>query len=147
MLDEEALIAWGRRVGAAAHANAVFVCLFGELGAGKSTLARAACGGAGIEGPIPSPTFTLLNMYTARDGRPFVHGDLYRLERPAQLWDLGWDDLLAADGAVFIEWAERAGSTVPADRWEIRLEMTTDPCHREVVAASLGSAPPCPEPL
>lgn len=146
MLDEAALVAWGRRIGAAAHEYGVFVSLFGELGAGKSTLARAACGGAGIDGPIPSPTFTLLNVYTARDGRPFVHGDLYRLERSTQLWDLGWDDILVAEGAVFIEWADRAGSIVPEDRWEIRLEMTTDPGVRDVVARSVGSAPPCPEP-
>ena len=62
-LDERALAAWGRRIGRIAADNAVFVCLYGALGAGKSTLARAACRGAGVTGPVPSPTFTLVNQY------------------------------------------------------------------------------------
>ena len=145
-LTEEGLASWGRRLGEVALREEVFVCLYGELGAGKSTLARAACRGAGIAGPVPSPTFTLVNVYAAPGGRPVRHADLYRLTGPEQLWDIGWEDLLAGEGMVLAEWADRAGPHLPRDRWEIRLEMSAGPGVRVVTASAIGSAPPIPAP-
>lgn len=149
-LSEVSLVRWGRRVGEAATAPGegpgVFVALHGPLGAGKTALVRAACRGAGVEGAVRSPTFTLHNHHRPPGRRPVHHVDLYRLEGPGDLDDLGWEELLTSRGAVFVEWAERAGARLPADRWEIRLSMTDDPGLRRVAARALGGALPLPEP-
>lgn len=149
-LDEETLRRWGRRLGEAAtepgEGPGLTVALFGPLGAGKTTLVRAACRGAGVEGEVRSPTYTLHNHHRPRDRRPIHHVDLYRLEGPDSLDDLGWDELVDARGAVFVEWAERAGDRLPDDRWEVRLGMAGDPDRRRVEARRLGAAPPLPRP-
>lgn len=149
-LDEETLRRWGRRLGEAAtepgEGPGLTVALFGPLGAGKTTLVRAACRGAGVEGEVRSPTFTLHNHHRPRGRRPIHHVDLYRLEGPGELDDLGWDSLLDAEGVVFVEWAERAGDRLPADRWEIRMEMADEPDLRRVEARSLGDARSVPPP-
>lgn len=147
-LDEEALARWGRRLGRAATepgpGPGVFVALEGPLGAGKSTLVRAACRGAGVEGRIRSPTFTLHNHHRPRGRRPIHHVDLYRIGGPGELDDLGWDALVDAGGAVFVEWAGRAGRRLPPDRWQIRLELTEGAARRRVTARTVGGAPPMP---
>lgn len=147
-LDEEALADWGRRLGRVATepgaGPGVFVGLTGPLGAGKTTLVRAACRGAGAEGRVRSPTFTLHNHHRPPDRRPVHHVDLYRLEGPEELDDLGWEELLEAEGPVFVEWAERAGERLPPDRWEIRLEFTDDEARRRVVVRTLGEVPDPP---
>ncbi|MFQ5529430.1 MAG: tRNA (adenosine(37)-N6)-threonylcarbamoyltransferase complex ATPase subunit type 1 TsaE [Gemmatimonadota bacterium] len=144
LLDEPRLEAWAATVGRAAGAAGVFVALYGELGAGKSTLARAACRGLGVEGPVPSPTFTLVNMHRAA-GTVVYHADLYRLDTQAMLVDAGWPDLLEADAPVFVEWADRAAGWLPADRWDVRLEFVDDPDVRLVSIAACGAAPTPPE--
>lgn len=147
-LDEETLRAWGRRLGAAAARDRVFVALFGPLGAGKSTLARAAARGAGVEGAVPSPTYTLVNEHRipGGDGATFFHVDLYRLSGGRALDEIGWDRLLAAGGPVFVEWADRAESDLPDDRWEVRLEIPADRSVRRVEVRREGAAPVPPEP-
>lgn len=122
-LTEEELVRWGRRIGAEVTAP-IFVGLKGPLGAGKSVLARAVAGGAGVHGSIPSPTYSLVHRYDAREGVEVVHLDLYRLDGPADLHELGWDELGAGPEIVLIEWPERAGDLLPEDRWEIELTPT-----------------------
>lgn len=119
-LTEEELVQWGRRIGAEVEVP-IFLGLRGELGAGKSVLARAVARGAGVEGPIPSPTFNLLFRYPARDGIVVVHLDLYRLRSPDELWELGWEELGGGPEIVLVEWPERAGPHLPDDRWDVRL--------------------------
>ncbi|MDQ7820674.1 MAG: tRNA (adenosine(37)-N6)-threonylcarbamoyltransferase complex ATPase subunit type 1 TsaE [Armatimonadota bacterium] len=102
----------GRRLGARLQPGDV-VALSGDLGAGKTVLARGIALGAGASGYIASPTFTLVREY--RGAVPVFHVDLYRLDRPEQLDDLGLDDILAGGGIVVIEWAERARHLLPAD--------------------------------
>ena len=146
-LSEPALEQWGREIGRAALGGGVFVCLYGELGAGKSTLARAACRGAGVTGPVPSPTFTLVNQYAGRDGAPVQHADLYRIDGPEGLPDMGWAGLVQSDDMVLVEWASRADGYLPQDRWAIRLQFVDDPARRRVTVRTHGSVPPVPEPL
>lgn len=89
------------------------VALKGELGAGKTTLARSILRSAAADPylEVPSPTFTLVEVYATPRGN-FWHFDLYRLETPEQVFELGWEDALA-DGIVLIEWPERLGALMP----------------------------------
>jgi tRNA threonylcarbamoyladenosine biosynthesis protein TsaE len=107
----------GRRLGKALSAGD-FVALTGELGAGKTVLVKAMAEGAGAEA-ASSPTFALVNLY--RGPVPLQHLDLYRLAGPAELFALGFDDLLAEPAATVCEWSERAQGALPADRLEIAL--------------------------
>lgn len=97
------------------------IALHGELGAGKTTLTRglvqALCG---ADEDVPSPTYTLVQAYDAPDF-PLWHFDLYRLDRPEDVNELGWDD--TQDGVAVIEWPARAGRYLPAARLDLTLEM------------------------
>lgn len=74
-----------------------------------------------MEGAIPSPTFNLVFRYPTRRDLPLVHMDLYRIEDPSELWELGWEELGASGEVVLVEWPERAKDFLPQDRWEIDL--------------------------
>ncbi len=89
------------------------VGLKGELGAGKTTLARAILRAAAGEPAliVPSPTFTLVEVYETPGGT-YWHFDLYRLETPEQVFELGWEEA-RAEGIVLIEWPERLGPLLP----------------------------------
>lgn len=123
--DRETLEAWGRAVGAALPRPAV-ITLEGDLGAGKTTLARALCDGIGVAdvSVVTSPTFSLVQQYEAPRG-PVVHVDLYRLRSSAELDALGWDELVATAPVLLVEWPERAAHTLPAGT--IGLELSHDP--------------------
>ena len=79
------------------------VLLEGDLGAGKSVLARGIARGMGIEGPMPSPTFTLMVPYEAK-GRRLYHFDLYRLSDPDEYYAAGLDEFVGGDGVAVVEW-------------------------------------------
>ena len=98
------------------------LCLYGDLGAGKTTFVQGLAAGLGFPGPVTSPTFTLIHEY--RGGRlPLLHFDMYRLSGPADLPDLGFDEYLAAaEGVVVIEWPERVTPALPPGRLDITLE-------------------------
>ena len=119
-LSETELVRWGGVVGAEVRPP-MFLLLRGPLGAGKSVLARAIARGAGVDVAIPSPTFNLLFRYPTPRGLQIVHVDLYRLSRPEELWELGWQELGARDELVVVEWPERAEELLPPDRWEVTL--------------------------
>jgi tRNA threonylcarbamoyladenosine biosynthesis protein TsaE len=142
-LSEAELSAWGERVGREASAPLV-LALRGDLGAGKSTLARAVARGAGVAHEIPSPTFNLMFCYDTPRGMRIHHLDLYRLEREDEVWDLGWAELGAPRDLVMIEWPERAEALLPAPRWEILLEETGDDTRRRVEAHPVGDPAPLP---
>jgi tRNA threonylcarbamoyladenosine biosynthesis protein TsaE len=111
----------GRRLGAVLR-EGDFIALLGELGAGKTLFVRGAAEGAGAE-RATSPTFALVNLY--RGGAVALqHLDLYRLSGPAELFALGFDDLVATPAATLCEWADRAASSLPADRLEITFAVT-----------------------
>ena len=101
------------------------VGLQGELGSGKTTLARAILRAAAGDPDliVPSPTFTLVEIYETPQGT-FWHFDLYRLEAPEQVFELGWEDALA-EGIVLIEWPQRLGELLPK-HLSVILEMDGD---------------------
>jgi tRNA threonylcarbamoyl adenosine modification protein YjeE len=144
ILSEPDLIRWGECIGREAR-GPLFLGLQGPLGAGKSVLARAVARGAGVEGPIPSPTFNLLFRYGTPEGVTLVHIDLYRLESADELWELGWEDLGRAGEVVLVEWPERAGDLLPDDRWEIELVVPGRGSGlREVSVSRFGHPPRIP---
>jgi tRNA threonylcarbamoyladenosine biosynthesis protein TsaE len=144
VLDEAQLEEWGRRIGGEVSVPMV-IALRGDLGAGKTTLARAVARGAGREGSIPSPTFNLVLRYDTARGIGIAHLDLYRLEREEEVWALGWSDLPGPAELVLIEWPERAESLLPEPRWEVELIEDDDPERRRVRTRAIGSPPPLPE--
>ena len=132
-LTEPELVAWGERFGSAARAPLV-VGLTGDLGSGTTTLVRAICRGYGVEGEVTSPTFALVHEYEA-PRTPVYHLDLYRLERPSELANVGWDDVLSSGALVLVEWPERAGALMPEDAVPIELEhLAGDPGRRLLLA-------------
>lgn len=145
VLDEEALETWAGAAGRVAAARGTLVALRGPLGAGKTTFVRAAFRGAGAAHPARSPTYTLHHPHRLREGGSAHHIDLYRIGSPRELDDLGWEDLLASDEAIFVEWAERAAGRLPEDRWEIRLAFEDAGERRRVEARALGAAPDLPD--
>lgn len=127
---EAETVALGRAFGRRARPGHVF-CLVGPLGAGKTAFARGLAEGLGAEGPVTSPTFTLIHRYDG--GRlPLVHVDAYRLEDPGELAWLGLDDLLAEPAVVVVEWADRAAALLPADALWVTLRPGEGPDGRHV---------------
>src|SRR3954447_674628 len=114
----------GRRIAAELPRKAV-VLLIGNLGAGKTTLAKGIAQGLGAAEPeeVSSPTFTLIHEYG--DGRLY-HIDLYRLDEPREVATLGLEDLFDRDAVVLIEWGERFPQLMPEDRIEIHIRAIED---------------------
>lgn len=144
VVGEGDLVRWGLSIGQTIRVP-VFLGLKGPLGAGKSVLARAVARGAGVEGPIPSPTFNLLFTYDSTRGIPVLHMDLYRIEETEELWELGWEELGHHGELILVEWPERAGELLPSHRWEIELRVSDEgPDLREVVVSRQGRPPHLP---
>jgi tRNA threonylcarbamoyladenosine biosynthesis protein TsaE len=114
--------------------------LEGDLGSGKTTLARGFARGAGVAGAVRSPTYTLLELYPASDGT-LVHLDLYRMRSPAELDTLGLREWAAPHHVWLIEWPERGAGRLPAADLELRFAASASGHDIEASAASaLGAA-------
>lgn len=117
--DSEATGALGRALARTLPAQAV-VYLDGDLGAGKTTLARALLQALGVRGAVRSPTYTLIERYPIEAGEA-AHLDLYRIADPEELLYLGLDDLAASARLWLVEWAERGRGALPAADLRLRL--------------------------
>lgn len=110
----------GRALAAELEAGDV-VLLQGDLGMGKTVFARGLCAGLGVDPrDVRSPTFTLVNPYRGR--LPVYHVDLYRIESPRDLDELGLEEILEGDGVAIVEWAERLGPYRPPRHVLVRIE-------------------------
>jgi tRNA threonylcarbamoyladenosine biosynthesis protein TsaE len=116
-------IALGERLGRVARAGDL-VCLWGDLGAGKTQVAKGIARGLGIEDTVNSPTFILMNEYAGR--LPLFHVDLYRLDDAADALAGGVVDDRQADGLTVVEWPERMGDVLPAGRLDVRIAGSGD---------------------
>jgi tRNA threonylcarbamoyladenosine biosynthesis protein TsaE len=111
-------IALGERLGAAA-APGDLICLWGDLGAGKTQLTKGIARGLGIADTVNSPTFVLMSEYAGR--LPLFHVDLYRLADAADALAGGVVDDRQADGVTVVEWPERLGAVLPDGRLDVRI--------------------------
>jgi tRNA threonylcarbamoyladenosine biosynthesis protein TsaE len=134
--SEEETIAFGERLAAGLPRRAV-VLLIGELGAGKTTLAKGIVKGLGAADPdeVSSPTFTLIHEYGA--ARKVYHVDMYRLESAREADALGLEEIFDREAVVLVEWGERFPRLMPAQRIEIRLDTDGD-TGRELRVECLG---------
>jgi len=126
--SEEETIELGRQIAKELPQRAV-VLLIGNLGAGKTTLAKGILSGLGVakSEDVTSPTFTLIHEYGPRDdSRRVYHIDLYRLETRQQVETLGLDEIMDRESVVLVEWGERFPDLFPAARIEIQLRMISE---------------------
>ncbi|MCL0071783.1 tRNA (adenosine(37)-N6)-threonylcarbamoyltransferase complex ATPase subunit type 1 TsaE [Peptococcaceae bacterium] len=95
------------------------ICLYGDLGAGKTCLSKGIAAGLGVSENITSPTFTIIKEYKGR--YPVYHIDVYRLSSSADMLDLGYEEYFDGDGVVIIEWADIIEDILPEERLDIQL--------------------------
>jgi|TARA_R110002049_G_scaffold48104_5_gene138874 tRNA threonylcarbamoyladenosine biosynthesis protein TsaE len=123
--NEDATLDVGRKLGALLRAGDK-IALTGTLGAGKTTLARGLLEGLGYRGEVPSPTFAIVQPYEPPETRiPVAHIDLYRIEDPEEIPELGLEDMLI-DGAMVVEWPDRMPDGFWQDALNLTLEITTE---------------------
>ncbi len=137
MPDAEATAAAAACVAALARRGDVF-CLYGDLGAGKTTFARGFLRALAVDEDIPSPTFNLVLTYDTALGTVW-HFDLYRLAAPVEVIELGIEDAFD-DGICLIEWPERLGPWLPEVRIEIHLSDAGDGVGRQLSLRAIGDA-------
>ena len=135
--SEEETIALGEKLARQLPRRAA-VLLIGNLGAGKTTLAKGIAKGLGAADPdqVSSPTFTLIHEYGKL--HKVYHVDLYRLDRVAEVAALGLEELFEKDSVVLVEWGERFPQIMPADRIEIRIE-ADDGDQREITVTPIAT--------
>lgn len=118
--SESETAALAGKIAASAESGDIFL-LEGPLGAGKSVFARAFVRAlCGVDTDVPSPTFTLVQTYEAPNAALY-HFDLYRLEDPEEIYEIGWEEALSG-GIVLVEWPQRLGPHVPKNATRIRIE-------------------------
>lgn len=99
------------------------VAFFGTMGAGKTTLIREICAQLGSEDVVTSPTFALVNRYDAANGRPIYHFDFYRIDRPEEAFDMGYEEYFYSEGLCLVEWSEKIEALLPDDVMTVRIEV------------------------
>jgi tRNA threonylcarbamoyladenosine biosynthesis protein TsaE len=109
------------------------LCLWGDLGAGKTVFAKGFGAGLGVRDTISSPSFVLMGEYAGR--LPLFHIDLYRLASATEALDGGLLDDRQADGVVIVEWPDRLGAALPPDRLDVRIDGGADEPRRLRISA------------
>ena len=119
-LSPEETLEVGKELGKASVAGQVYT-LVGDLGVGKTVFTKGFAEGLGIEEAVNSPTFTILQIYD--EGRiPLYHFDVYRIEEPEEMEEIGFDEYIEGDGVCLIEWAGRIADILPENIIVIRIE-------------------------
>ena len=116
----EETFAFGKSLGEKAEPGTV-IRLEGDLGVGKTVFTQGVAAGLGIGGPVNSPTFTILQIY--EEGRlPLYHFDVYRIEDPEEMEEIGYEDYFFGDGICLIEWASLIDELIPESAVRVTIE-------------------------
>ncbi len=116
----EETFAFGKKLGQSAEVGEVYT-LEGDLGAGKTVFTQGFARGMGITEPVNSPTFTILQVYDS--GRlPLFHFDVYRIDDPDEMEEIGWEEYVCGEGVCIVEWADRISDILPEGCRRIRIE-------------------------
>ena len=103
------------------------IAFFAPMGAGKTTFTTALCRKLGVTDAVCSPTFTIVNEYRSACGEPVFHFDFYRIKRPAEVLDIGFEDYIyQPDALCFMEWPELIGEYLPEETVKVFIEETDD---------------------
>ena len=101
------------------------VAFFGPMGAGKTTLIREICAQLGSTDTVTSPTFALINRYDTAEGNPIFHFDFYRIERPEEAFDMGYEEYFYSDGLCLVEWPEKVEELLPDEVMKVTITPTS----------------------
>lgn len=99
---------------------------YGSMGAGKTTFIKAVCEQLGVTDVINSPTFAIVNEYLSGEGEPIYHFDFYRIKRPHEVLDIGYEDYVYSGNLCFMEWPELIEEYLPADAVKVTIEEQPD---------------------
>ena len=99
---------------------------YGKMGAGKTTFIKAICEELGVEDVITSPTFALVNEYTAGNGAPVYHFDFYRIKKLEEVYDMGYEDYFYGGNLCFLEWPELIEEILPEDATKVTITEEAD---------------------
>ena len=99
---------------------------YGHMGAGKTTFIKAICEELGVDDVVTSPTFAIVNEYTAADGIPIYHFDFYRIKKLEEVYDMGYEDYFYGDGFCFIEWPEMMEELLPEGATKVQIAEDPD---------------------
>jgi tRNA threonylcarbamoyladenosine biosynthesis protein TsaE len=106
--------------------DAKVFALYGQMGAGKTTFVKAVCRELGVEDVVTSPTFALVNEYTAGDGSPVFHFDFYRVKSLEEVYDMGFEDYLYGGALCLVEWPELVEELLPRDAVAVTIRTNAD---------------------
>ncbi len=113
------------------HSGTV-VCLFGEMGVGKTVFTNGLCRALGVKEYVTSPTFTVVNEYDGA-GFPIYHFDMYRLESEDELLEIGFDEYLNSGGVCIIEWPENVINSLPEKRIDVKISRGVGYSERTII--------------
>ena len=106
--------------------NYTIIALYGDLGAGKTTFIQELCRQMGVTQRVTSPTFALVNEYTASNAQIIYHFDFYRFDQPEEALDIGFEDYVSSGHLCFIEWPEKIESYLPPDTLSLYIDVQED---------------------
>ena len=106
------------------------LCMYGDLGAGKTAFVQGLAVGLGVSDYVNSPTFTIVNEYEG--ALPLYHFDVYRIGDASEMFDIGFDEYLDGDGVTVIEWAELIEDILPEKRYNVTILKADDENLREI---------------
>ena len=99
---------------------------YGKMGVGKTTFIKAVCEQMGVTDVINSPTFAIVNEYEDSNGQPIYHFDFYRIKKPVEVLDIGFEDYINSDNICFMEWPELIGDFLPEEAVKVVIEEQDD---------------------
>jgi tRNA threonylcarbamoyladenosine biosynthesis protein TsaE len=111
------------------------VAFYGPMGVGKTTFIKALCGEMGVDDPVNSPSFAIINEYLTRKGKRIFHFDFYRLKNEEELLDLGYEDYFYSGEVCLLEWPEKIENYLPENCLVLQLQELPDGS-REIIARS-----------